>query len=85
MARYLIYSPDRLNDPQQGYMAYVSSNVEVSAYMQRNYPNVLWEHSSGIFDSTFTMPELAVGDDLTVRGMYAFSDEYVRFIVRRAS
>ena len=84
MIRYQLFKPEDISNPN-GYMAFVSSELELSAYLKRKYAQVLWEHEAGLFDNDFTTPDFDKGNDVEVRGIYPFSDEYVHLIVRRIS
>lgn len=84
MTRYQLFKPEDVGNPH-GYLAFVSSEVEMAGMLSRRYPNVLWEHDAGLFDGRFTMPKFDTDGDIAVRGIYPFSDEYVHLVIRRVS
>ena len=84
MTRYQVFAPEAISNPF-GYIAFVSSTTELTAFLSRKYPHALWEAEQGVFNSDFTMPFYDQDGDMAIRGIYPFNDEYVHLIIRRVS
>jgi len=85
MTRYEIYKPADDGEMPEKCAAFVSSTLELGAYLERNFPSALWEKSAGLFDSHFDTGTATFddGDEIRVRGIYPYSDDYVHLVIRR--